>query len=132
MAFMFQAGGGILDKDGKLIFGTDARDANIKALTYMTDFATKHKVMPEGIASYNTEDAHTVFLQGRAAFGFGTGGLIGRIMRENPDMFDKVGILEVLEGPAGRSESSRPDSSRASSSGNTARTSTRQKPSSAG
>ena len=67
----------------------------------MTDFATKHKVMPEGIASYNTEDAHTVFLQGRAAFGFGTGGLIGRIMRENPDMFDKVGILEVLEGPAG-------------------------------
>ena len=101
MAFMFQAGGGILDKDGKLIFGTEARDANIKALTYMTDFATKHKVMPEGIASYNTEDAHTVFLQGRAAFGFGTGGLIGRIMRENPDMFDKVGILEVLEGPAG-------------------------------
>ncbi len=101
MAFMFQAGGGILDKDGKLIFGSEARDANIKALTYMTDFATKHKVMPEGIASYNTEDAHTVFLQGRAAFGFGTGGLIGRIMRENPDMFDQVGILEVLEGPAG-------------------------------
>ena len=99
--FMFQAGGGILDKDGKLIFGTDAADANIQALTYMTDFATKHKVMPDGIASYNTEDAHTVFLQGRAAFGFGTGGLIGRIMRENPDMFDKVGILEVLEGPAG-------------------------------
>ena len=57
--------------------------------------------MPDGIASYNTEDAHTVFLQGSAAFGLGTGGLIGRIMRENPDMFDKVGILEVLEGPAG-------------------------------
>jgi multiple sugar transport system substrate-binding protein len=100
-AFMFQAGGGILDKDGKLIFGTDARDANIKALTYMTDFATKHKVMPDGIASYNTEDAHNVFLQGSAAFGLGSGGLIGRIMRENPDLFDKVGILEVLEGPAG-------------------------------
>ena len=101
MAFMFQAGGGILDENGQLIFGTTARDANIQALTYMTDFATKHKVMPEGIASYNTEDAHTVFLQGRAAFGFGTGGLIGRIMRENPDMFENVGILEVLEGPAG-------------------------------
>jgi hypothetical protein len=71
---------------GKLIFGTDARDANIKALTYMTDFATKHKVMPEGIASYNTEDAHTVFLQGRAAFGFGTGGLIGQCEwgKDNP------------------------------------------------
>ena len=34
MAFMFQAGGGILDKDGKLIFGTTAKDANVKALTY--------------------------------------------------------------------------------------------------
>jgi hypothetical protein len=55
MAFMFQAGGGILNDKGELIFGTDARDANIKALTYMTDFATKHKVMPDGIASYNTE-----------------------------------------------------------------------------
>ena len=31
----------------------------------------------------------------------GTGGLINRIMRENPSLFDKVGILEVLEGPAG-------------------------------
>jgi len=103
MAFMFQAGGGILDKDCKLIFGTAAKDANVKALTYLTNFATKHKVTPPGIASWDTEDAHTVFLQGRAAIGMGTGGLIGRIMNENPDLFDKVGILEVLEGPAGPS-----------------------------
>jgi multiple sugar transport system substrate-binding protein len=34
MSFMFQAGGGILDKDGNLIFGTTAKDANIKALTF--------------------------------------------------------------------------------------------------
>ncbi len=103
MSFMFQAGGSILDKDGKLVFGTTSKDANIRALTYMTDFATKHKVMPPGIASYNTEDAHTIFLQGRAAFGLGTGGLIGRIMKEAPDLYEKVGILEVLEGPAGPS-----------------------------
>jgi multiple sugar transport system substrate-binding protein len=103
MSFMFQAGGSILDKDGKLVFGTASKEANIRALTYMTDFATKHKVMPPGIASYNTEDAHTIFLQGRAAFGLGTGGLIGRIMKENPDLYEKVGILEVLEGPAGPS-----------------------------
>jgi len=101
MGFMLQAGGGILDKDGKLIFGTEARDANIKALTFMTDFATKYKVMPDGIASYDTEDAHNVFLQGGAAFGFGTGGMVGRIMKEAPDMFEKVGILDVLIGPAG-------------------------------
>ncbi|MFI5011509.1 MAG: ABC transporter substrate-binding protein [Hyphomicrobiales bacterium] len=103
MSFMFQAGGGILDKDGNLIFGTSAKDANVKALTYLTDFATKYKVTPPGIASYNTDEAHTIFLQGRAAFGLGTGGLIGRIMNENPTLFDKVGILEVLEGPAGPS-----------------------------
>jgi ABC-type glycerol-3-phosphate transport system substrate-binding protein len=99
MGFMFQAGGSILNANGELIFGTDARDANVQALTFLTDFATKHKVTPEGIAAWNTDDAHTVFAQGRAAFGMGTGRLIGQIMRENPDLFDKVGILETLQGP---------------------------------
>jgi multiple sugar transport system substrate-binding protein len=103
MSFMFQAGGSILDKEGNLVFGTTAKDANVKALIYLTDFATKHKVTPPGIASYNTDDAHTIFVQGRAAFGFGTGEVISRVMKENPAMFDKVGILEVLEGPGGPS-----------------------------
>lgn len=102
MGFMFQAGGSILDKDGNLVFGTTARDANIAALTYLTDFATKHKVTPEGIGSWDTPDAHTFFQQGRAAFGMGTGGLIGEIQRGNPDLIDKVGILETLQGPAAK------------------------------
>src|SRR5690606_16572664 len=89
----------ILDANGQLVFGTEAKDANVQALTFLTDFATKHKVTPEGIAAWNTDDAHTVFAQGRAAFGMGTGRLIGQIMRENPDLFDKVGILETLQGP---------------------------------
>lgn len=101
MSFMLQAGGGILDKDGNLIFGTKAKEANIRALTFLTDLATKHKVTPPGIAAYNTDDAHTIFVQGRATFGFGTGGVISRIMKENPSLFDKVGILDVLEGPGG-------------------------------
>ena len=29
----------------------------------------------------------------------GTGRLIGQVMRENPAMFDKVGVLETLQGP---------------------------------
>lgn len=99
MGFMFQAGGSILDKDGNLVFGTTARDANIRALKYLTDFTTKHKVTPEGVASYNTDDGHTLFAQGRAAFGMGTGRLIAQIMSENPDLVDKVGILETLQGP---------------------------------
>jgi multiple sugar transport system substrate-binding protein len=103
MSFMLQAGGSILDKDGNLIFGTTAKDANVKALTYLTDFATKYKVTPPGIASYNTDDPHTVYVQGRAAFGFGTGGVISRLMKENPALYEKTGILEVLEGPAGPS-----------------------------
>jgi multiple sugar transport system substrate-binding protein len=103
MSFMFQAGGSILDKDGNLVFGTTAKDANVKALTFLTDFATKYKVTPPGIASYNTDDPHTVYVQGRAAFAFGTGGVISRLMKENPALYDKTGILEVLEGPAGPS-----------------------------
>lgn len=103
MSFMFQAGGSILDKDGNLVFGTTAKDANVKALTFLTDLATKYKVTPPGIASYNTDDPHTLYVQGRAAFGFGTGEVIGRLMKENPALFDKTGVLEVLEGPAGPS-----------------------------
>jgi multiple sugar transport system substrate-binding protein len=103
MSFMFQAGGSILDKDGNLVFGTSAKEANVKALTFLTDLATKHKVTPPGIASYNTDDPHTIYVQGRAAFAFGTGGLIGRLMKENPALAEKTGILEVLEGPAGPS-----------------------------
>lgn len=99
MGFMFQAGGSILDENSELVFGTKSRDANIEALTYLTDFATKHKVTPPGIAAWNTDDAHTTFTQGRLAFAMGTGRLIGQIMRENPDMFDKVGILDTLQGP---------------------------------
>ncbi len=99
MGFMFQAGGSILNKDGALIFGTEAKDANVQALTYLTDFATKHKVTPEGIAAWNTDDAHTAFVQGRLAMGMGTGRVIGQIMRENPDLFDKVGVLDTLQGP---------------------------------
>ena len=99
MGFMFQAGGSILNEDGALIFGTEAKDANVQALTYLTDFATKHKVTPEGIAAWNTDDAHTAFVQGRLAMGMGTGRVIGQIMRENPDLFDKVGVLDTLQGP---------------------------------
>ncbi|WP_342359571.1 sugar ABC transporter substrate-binding protein [Terrarubrum flagellatum] len=102
MSFMFQAGGSILDKDGNLVFGTTSKDANVKALTFLTDFATKHKVTPPGIASYNTDEPHTLYVQGRAAFGFGTGGLIGRLLKENPALAEKTGVLEVLEGPAGK------------------------------
>ena len=103
MSFMFQAGGGILDQNGNLIFGTEAKDANVRALRFLTDFATKHKVTPPGIASYNTDDPHTIYVQGRAAFGMGVGSVIGRLMKENPALYEKTGILEVLEGPAGPS-----------------------------
>jgi multiple sugar transport system substrate-binding protein len=99
MGFMFQAGGSILNENGELAFGTDSRDANIRALVYLTDFATKHGVTPEGIAAWNTDDAHTAFTQGRLAFAMGTGQMIGQLMRENPGLVEKVGILDTLQGP---------------------------------
>ena len=101
MAFMFQAGGGILDEKGNLIFGTSAKDANVRALEFLTSFHTKHKITPPGIVSHNTDDTQTLFVQGRAAFAMGTGAVIGRVTRENAAMLDNVGILEVLEGPGG-------------------------------
>jgi len=102
MGFMFQAGGSILDEEGNLVFGTTAKDANIRALTYLTDFATKYKAAPEGVGGWDTPDAHTFFVQGRAAFGMGTGGLLGELQRGNPDLLPNVGVLETLQGPAAK------------------------------
>ena len=99
MMFMLQAGGSILNEDGDLVFGTDSLDANVEALKYLTDFTLEYDATPSGVASYNTDEVHTLFTQGRAAFALGTGGLINKIMAENPDMLDDVGVLETLQGP---------------------------------
>ena len=64
MGFMFQAGGSILNENGELVFGTTAKDANVEALTYLTDFATKYKVTPEGIGSWDTPDVEDLFHPG--------------------------------------------------------------------
>jgi multiple sugar transport system substrate-binding protein len=102
MMVMLQAGGSILGKDGSLVFGTTAKDANVKALQWINDFYAKYHVTPEGIASYNTDDSHNLFLQGRAAFAFGTGQLISRLLAEQPDLVPKTGVLQVLQGPGAK------------------------------
>jgi multiple sugar transport system substrate-binding protein len=102
MMFMLQAGGSVLDREGNLIFGTAARDANVRALRFLTDFTTRHRVTPPGVASYNTDDPHTLYVQGRAAFAMGTGGLINRLLKENPSLAERTSILETLQGPVAK------------------------------
>jgi multiple sugar transport system substrate-binding protein len=99
MMFMLQAGGSLLDKDGNLAFGTTSKAANLQALQYMTDFATKYKAIPPGAASYNTDEAETIFIQGKAAFAMGTGQIVTKLMTQNPDLMKNVGVLETLQGP---------------------------------
>ncbi len=99
MMFMLQAGGSLIDEKGNLVFGTSARDANIQALRYMTDFATKYKAVPPGAASYDSPDMETVFLQGKAAFIFARGDRVARLINEFPQLLDKVGVLDTLQGP---------------------------------
>jgi len=102
MMVMLQAGGSILAKDGTLAFGTSSKAANVKALQWINDFYSKYKVTPEGIASYNTDDSHNLFLQGRAAFAYGTGQVISRLLTEQPDLIPNVGVLNVLQGPGAK------------------------------
>ncbi|MGE5588757.1 MAG: ABC transporter substrate-binding protein [Clostridia bacterium] len=100
--FMVQAGGGILNKDGKLVFATDNFEANLKALKFMTSFATVHKVTPPGIGSYDWDDSCAIFLAGRAAFSMERGNVITRLLTERPDLAPNVRILPALKGPAAR------------------------------
>ncbi len=99
MMFMLQAGGSLIDEQGNLVFGTTARAANVQALTYLTNFATKYKATPPGVASYDSPEMETVFLQGKAAFILTRATLIPRLINEFPQLLDKVGVLDTLQGP---------------------------------
>ncbi len=101
MMFMQQNDGGVLNKNGKLVFGTDKFKENVEALKYLTDFALKYQVTPPGIASYDSDPSNTVFVQGKTAFALGTGNLLATLVEQRPDMVDKVGVLETLTGPPG-------------------------------
>jgi multiple sugar transport system substrate-binding protein len=99
MPFMIQAGGGILNKNGKLAFGSEFYEANLKALEFLTAFAVKDKVTPPGIGAYDWDDTDAIFLGGKAAFSLERGNVITNLMRQRPDMIPKVGILPALQGP---------------------------------
>jgi multiple sugar transport system substrate-binding protein len=100
--FMVQNGGTIIDDKGKLAFGSSSKAANVGALKYMTDFYTKYHVTPPGIASYNTDEEETIFVQEKAAFLLGRGGTETRFLTERPDLIDKIGVLDTLQGPVAK------------------------------
>ncbi len=109
------------------------KDANVKALTYLTDLATKYKVTPPGIASYNTDDPHTLYAAGPRRV------RLRHRRGHRPAHEGKPGAVRQDRHPrsarrTGRSgaASSRRRSTTRCSSGNTARPRTRPRRSSAG
>jgi multiple sugar transport system substrate-binding protein len=62
--FIYQAGGSILDDQGKVAL--DSPEAK-KGLQFMTDLVNKYKVAPSGTADYMWGDTRNNFAQGRGA-----------------------------------------------------------------
>jgi len=60
----YQAGGGLVDANGDPAID---QEANIEALAWVADLVNVHQVAPPDAAALNYDDAHNLFLQGRAA-----------------------------------------------------------------
>jgi multiple sugar transport system substrate-binding protein len=64
LGYLYQAGGDILDSDGRVIIN----DKNsIAALQFLVDLVNRYKVAPPGAANYNTVDITNMFTEGKLA-----------------------------------------------------------------
>jgi multiple sugar transport system substrate-binding protein len=96
---MFQAGGYVLDQNGKsAVKAKPVRDA----FQYHTDFALKYNAMPPGAVSYQQDDSDLIFTQGRAVFAYSHGAMFDLIEKHSEIPLQNVGALPTLQGPGGR------------------------------
>jgi multiple sugar transport system substrate-binding protein len=64
LGYLYQAGGDIVDSNGKVIIN----DKNgVAALQFLVDLVNKYKVAPPGAANYNTVDITNLFTEGKLA-----------------------------------------------------------------
>jgi ABC-type glycerol-3-phosphate transport system substrate-binding protein len=66
MFYLFSMGGGILDKDNKVIINNEA---GVKALTFYSELLTKEKVVPPDVVTYGYNEILTALQEGKAAMG---------------------------------------------------------------
>ena len=64
LGYLYQAGGDVLDKDGKVIIN---QKPGVEALTFLVDLVQKYKVAPPGAANMNTVDVTNLFKEGKMA-----------------------------------------------------------------
>ncbi len=66
MYYLFGMGGGILDKDNKVIINNEA---GVKALTFYADLLNVHHVVPPDVVTYGYNEIQTTLQEGKAAMG---------------------------------------------------------------
>lgn len=66
MYYLFGMGGGILDKNNKVIFNNEA---GVKALTFYADLLNVHKVVPPDVVTYGYNEIQTSLQEGKVAMG---------------------------------------------------------------
>jgi ABC-type glycerol-3-phosphate transport system substrate-binding protein len=66
MYYLFGMGGGILDKDNKVIINNEA---GVKALTFYSDLLNTHKVVPPDVVTYGYNEILTTLQEGKSAMG---------------------------------------------------------------
>jgi N,N'-diacetylchitobiose transport system substrate-binding protein len=96
MQLLFQAGGGLADEAGNPTFDTPEA---LAATEFLKELVQKYAA--PGTPSWAFTEVGRSFLQGNAAMAFEGGWFIRDLREGAPDMFDKVGLLEPLEGPGG-------------------------------
>lgn len=93
-AFMWSNGASILDVDGAVVIDTPEAVAAY-------EFEKKlFKYAPPGAAQYGNLEVLNAFATGRVAHSIYPARMVGQVLRTNPDLSDKVGVVIVPKGPS--------------------------------
>lgn len=93
-------GGFLVDDDGRV--GLDAPES-VAALTWLVDAVRKDAVAPEGVLTFQEEEARHLFQEGRAVFMRNWPYAWNLAQRDDSPIKGKVGILPMVHGAGGAS-----------------------------
>jgi multiple sugar transport system substrate-binding protein len=93
-------GGDLLDEKGGVVID---KPQAVAALTAWVDAIHKDKISPEGVLTYQEEEARHAFQEGKAVFMRNWPYAWNLLQEEKSPVRGKVGIIPMVHGPSGKS-----------------------------
>lgn len=92
-------GGSITASDSKTIIANSPE--TVAAFSYIADFFLNDFSTPPSAVNWDDAANNTAYLSGQAAMVVNAGTLLAAIKKDNPDLYEKTGVMQLPAGPAG-------------------------------